>query len=388
MLTASIVRGESNSALVIGGRGSGKSTIVTAALTEAAKADGAAERGHRVVRLNGLAHADDGTALRELARQVQVELPSGDDGGPAESDPAGGAASEGGPARVSTGELVQALLAALKAGSKEKSQCLVVILDEFDLFAHNGKQSLLYTLLDTAQAGLTPLAVVGLTCRYDAEDLLEKRVLSRFSRRKFYLSKPLDFDEYSLAFREALSPSPQVAASFPDESKEWDAKVEAFSTSAAVIRELRLLYDTNGRDFRALLQLAMTAVMHVSASDAAPSAAALYAAAVKQRADSKTNIILSLSILEVCLIIALNNLSVDRPDEPINFEIAYKGYSDMLVEARASSVEQCVSRPCWSDCGPCHTNSTYTYSAVYCGTGTENRIRKLCHTRRLSIWQT
>jgi hypothetical protein len=26
-----------------------------------------------------------------------------------------------------------------------------VILDEFDLFAHPGKQSLLYTLLDTAQ---------------------------------------------------------------------------------------------------------------------------------------------------------------------------------------------------------------------------------------------
>ena len=60
----------------------------------------------------------------------------------------------------STGETVRALLSALKAGSRKDTQCLVVVLDEFDLFAHVGKQSLLYTLFDTAQAGSTPLAIV------------------------------------------------------------------------------------------------------------------------------------------------------------------------------------------------------------------------------------
>ena len=67
-----------------------------------------------------------------------------------------------------------------------------------------------YTLFDCAQAGVTPLAVIGLTCRYDAENLLEKRVLSRFSHRKLYLSKVLPFDEYTLAFREALLTGPET----------------------------------------------------------------------------------------------------------------------------------------------------------------------------------
>lgn len=260
MLTASIVRGESNSALIIGGRGAGKTTLVESALATAAEAEGASARGHRVVRLNGLAHADDSTALREFARQIQVEL-AGDDVDPPPPD-AGGSADEAADdavdslsGRVSTGELVKSLLTALREGSKDQSQCLVVILDEFDLFAHNGKQSLLYTLLDTAQAGLTPLAVIGVTCRFDAEDLLEKRVLSRFSRRKFYLSKPLEFDEYTLAFEEALRAGPAMTESYPAASARWDADVASFGASGAVLRELRQLYDTNGRDFRALYQV-------------------------------------------------------------------------------------------------------------------------------------
>jgi hypothetical protein len=46
--------------------------------------------------------------------------------------------------------------------------------------------------------------------RYDAENLLEKRVLSRFSHRKLYLSKVLPLSQYTLAFQEALMASPEI----------------------------------------------------------------------------------------------------------------------------------------------------------------------------------
>lgn len=54
---------------------------------------------------------------------------------------------------------MQALIAGLKDGSKQESQCLVVILDEFDLFAHGQKQTFLYTILDTVQHAATPLGI-------------------------------------------------------------------------------------------------------------------------------------------------------------------------------------------------------------------------------------
>ncbi len=47
---------------------------------------------------------------------------------------------------------------------------------EFDVFARRSKQTLLYALLDATASASARLAVVGLTRRLDAIDLLEKRL--------------------------------------------------------------------------------------------------------------------------------------------------------------------------------------------------------------------
>eukprot|EP00039_Didymoeca_costata_P014822 m.244626 g.244626 ORF g.244626 m.244626 type:complete len:84 (+) comp16105_c0_seq24:566-817(+) len=57
-------------------------------------------------------------------------------------------------ARISAAETVTGLLTALRSGSTDTTKCIVIVLEEFDLFAHRGKQSLLYSLLDTAQVSL------------------------------------------------------------------------------------------------------------------------------------------------------------------------------------------------------------------------------------------
>ena len=54
---------------------------------------------------------------------------------------------------------------------------------------------------------------------------------------------------------------------------------------------------------------------------------------VRQRADSKTNIILSLSLLEVSLVVAMSNLRIDSGGESSNFETIYKSYSDFVNKA-------------------------------------------------------
>ncbi|OAY82405.1 Origin of replication complex subunit 4 [Ananas comosus] len=65
----------------------------------------------------------------------------------------------------------------------------IFVLDEFDLFTQ-GKQRLLYSLLDALQTLTSQAVVIGMSCRLDADQLLEKRVRSRFSNRKLLFIPP------------------------------------------------------------------------------------------------------------------------------------------------------------------------------------------------------
>lgn len=49
-------------------------------------------------------------------------------------------------------------------GTKQ-NQCVVIIMDEFDLFARHKNQILLYNLFDLCQSPVNPIVVIGLTCR-------------------------------------------------------------------------------------------------------------------------------------------------------------------------------------------------------------------------------
>ena len=77
-----------------------------------------------------------------------------------------------------------------------ESKSIVLVLDEFDLFAYHKNQSLLYNLFDIAQSKQNPLCVVGLTCRLDIVELLEKRVKSRYSHRAILTFPSYSFEEY------------------------------------------------------------------------------------------------------------------------------------------------------------------------------------------------
>uniref|UniRef100_A0A2N9IDI8 Reverse transcriptase zinc-binding domain-containing protein n=1 Tax=Fagus sylvatica TaxID=28930 RepID=A0A2N9IDI8_FAGSY len=66
---------------------------------------------------------------------------------------------------------------------------IIFVLDEFDLFAQ-GKQRVLYSLLDAMQSVTSQAVVIGVSCRLDADQLLEKRVRSRFSHRKLLFLPP------------------------------------------------------------------------------------------------------------------------------------------------------------------------------------------------------
>ncbi|RUS33556.1 AAA ATPase domain-containing protein [Jimgerdemannia flammicorona] len=172
LLERTVAYGESNSCLLLGNRGTGKTMVIRRALqTLDAKYnnDAKVDKTFIVVRLNGLAQTDDRLALREITRQLcfQQELEQRSFVRVLHiasvvhlwSD-----ADERARTQSSFADCLAFLLSLLKSGTRSNIP-VVFVLDEFDLFAQHPKQALLYNLFDVAQSGQNPVAVIGMSCR-------------------------------------------------------------------------------------------------------------------------------------------------------------------------------------------------------------------------------
>ncbi|OQU95475.1 hypothetical protein CLAIMM_01674 [Cladophialophora immunda] len=188
LLTATVASGESNSLLLLGSRGSGKSLLIRHALDALGKTHGG---DFHVVKLNGFFQTDDKLALREIWRQLGREMAVPEDETGEVSSYADTMASLlsllSHPEEL-VGDLDSMALdnstAERKAeGGNHASKSVIFVLDEFDLFTTHPRQTLLYNLFDIAQARKAPIAVIGCSTRMDIVDCLEKRVKSRFSHR-------------------------------------------------------------------------------------------------------------------------------------------------------------------------------------------------------------
>nr|GMD18491.1 origin of replication complex subunit 4 [Ipomoea batatas] len=167
IVSSSVTEACNNSVLLLGPRGCGKNAVLELVLEALLKEF---PDMISVIKLNGLLHSDDNCALKEITRQLCSEhqlvfskMASFDDNS-------------------------QFLIAMLReCGLAHKT--VIFVLDEFDLFTQ-GKQRLLYSLLDAMQSVTSQAVVIGVSCRLDADQLLEKRVRSRFSHRKLIFLPP------------------------------------------------------------------------------------------------------------------------------------------------------------------------------------------------------
>ncbi|KAM9284282.1 origin recognition complex subunit 4 isoform 2-T2 [Cariama cristata] len=269
LLKRTTVHGESNSALIIGPRGSGKTALLNHVLKELKEMKQVRENLLEV-HLNGLLQTNDKVALKEITRQLHLENVVGD--------------------KVfgSFAENLVFLLEALRKGNRSSSCPVLFILDEFDLFVHHKNQTLLYNLFDISQSAQTPVTVIGLTCRQDILELLEKRVKSRFSHRQIYLMNSFDFKQYIRIFKEQLS----LPAEFPDESfaQKWNNNVQHLSEDKTVQDILQNLFHYT-KDLRSLHLLLMLAVSTVTVHHPLITASDLHEASKQYRTDSKANIV-------------------------------------------------------------------------------------------------
>ncbi|KAF4792471.1 Origin recognition complex subunit 4 [Turdus rufiventris] len=265
---------------------------------------------------HGLLQTNDKVALKEITRQLQLENVVGD--------------------KVfgSFAENLAFLLEALRKGNRTSSCPILFVLDEFDLFVHHKNQTLLYNLFDISQSAQTPVTVIGLTCRQDVLELLEKRVKSRFSHRQIYLMNSFNFTQYIKIFKKQLS----LPAEFPDETfaQKWNNNAQHLSEDKAVQDVLRKLFQ-HSKELRSLHALLMLAVSAVTVQHPLLTAADLQEASRQHSTDSKANIVHGLSVLEICLIIAMKHLNEVYDGEPFNFQMVYNEFQK-FIQRKAHSM--------------------------------------------------
>ncbi|XP_069588991.1 origin recognition complex subunit 4 [Ranitomeya imitator] len=315
LLKRTVIHGESNSALIIGPRGSGKSMLLHDALEEIFAVKEIKENALQV-QLNGLLQTNDKIALKEITRQLNLENVVGD--------------------RVfgSISENLSFLLEALKTGDRTSSCPLLFILDEFDLFAHHKNQTLLYNLFDIAQSAQAPLAVIGLTCRLDVLELLEKRVKSRFSHRQIHLLNSFSFSDYQEVFEDLLS----LAPGFPETQfeEQWNSNLQTLLENKTV-EDVLLKQFNASKDIRSLQMLLLLTLCRVNVSHPHLNAADFVEAYRLRSMDSKANILHGLSVLEMCLVIAMKHLQDIYSGEPFNFQMVHNEFQK-FVQRKSHSV--------------------------------------------------
>ncbi|KAJ2443164.1 origin recognition complex subunit 4 [Coemansia sp. RSA 2440] len=307
LLSQTALNNEGNSALILGPRGSGKTSLVQRALSMLSHTN--TNKAYHIVHLNGFVHTTDHIALRDIARQLLITQDL---------------------EHVLIGSFADAFTYILNLlRSDDESTAIppvIFVLEEFDLLAQHPKQSLLYTLFDIAQSQQTPIAVLGVTARIDVLDLLEKRVKSRFSHRQIYVHNMASVEEFVQIAREALCiDSSTVSEAF---AQQFNKRIEDILTSSTVSQHIEDIFEF-GKDVRMLLRAFTLAVSQISIDNPLLNASTVESQFALTNTSAKMKILSSISLLELCLIIAMRSLT-QLDISKYNFEMVYDEYKTFM----------------------------------------------------------
>lgn len=309
IVSSSITEACNNSILLLGPRGSGKVAVLELVLTDLLQEYPDAIS---VIKLNGLLHNDDNCAFKEIARLLCVEhqllfskMASFDDNS-------------------------QFLLSMLReCGLAHKT--IVFVLDEFDLFAQ-GKQRLLYSLLDAMQSVTSQAVVIGVSCRMDADQLLEKRVRSRFSHRKLLFLPPSKEDVERLLDHLLSLPSD---SSLPQKyTVEFNGKLKAILADAR-FKEIIDTFMNSGFAVSHLLRFIFQAVSNMDLESGFLSIENFKTALASTQRQPKMESIKDCSILELYLLVCMRRLEV-KEQNSYNYTSVMTEYKSIQDSFRTS----------------------------------------------------
>ncbi|CAO1620292.1 unnamed protein product [Sympodiomycopsis kandeliae] len=352
---STVKRGESNSVLLVGAKGSGKSALLKGALADIDEK----EHSYHHVYISALECSTDRLAMRELGRQLitlgALGLESGNQLGLdedeeeddqeddhkdddieddaeeealADQSKGGDADDEDEKAALGTAVLsslsntTSSILSLLAStGSKNsKAKPLLITLDHFDLLTSRPRQALLYCLLDAVQSGTYQpgLAIIGMTRRIDTTDLLEKRVKSRFSHRIIQCYPPRD---WSALIGTVLSTSSDVIDE--DFKRAWQEETDLLLSNPKFSDFIQGIVDLS-QDVHYLFSIVYSAISPLDAErNFSPNNLQLYLDSQQSLLldDTTLDTIYELPTLEFLFLIASKQLQL-KDRVVFNFEIA------------------------------------------------------------------
>jgi origin recognition complex subunit 4 len=340
LLQATVTAGEGNSMLLIGARGSGKTTLVNQVLSELGKTQ---KKDFHIVRLNGFIQTDDKLALKEIWRQLGKEMEIDEEGGKSYSD---------------TLTMLLALLShpdEIAGESKgEVATSVVFVMEEFDLFATHARQTLLYNLLDIAQSRKAPIAVLGLTTKHDVTESLEKRVKSRFSHRYVYMPLARSVPSFVEMCMASMMLKPEEL-SFEEKAQllsgnkkndylaDWNDAVQALFADQDFLESYILPTFYLSKSVPTVLT---SLLLPLSSNLGNPSTCLLpidifidesTIPSLAQPPSSLPLLLPSLSDLQLALLIAACRLDIIHDSDTCSFGMAYAEYVDLSSKARLNS---------------------------------------------------
>jgi len=308
LIEQTVTTGRSNSVLLLGPRGVGKTSLVNAVLQKASTENSIFQKDGLKVMLHGLLETDDKLALKTIAKQLKLENVAGD--------------------RVfgSFAEHLEFLLSSLRSGDSG-SKPIIFVLDEFHLFCGHHNQTLLYNLFDVAQTQATPMVVIGISPESDVLESLEKRVKSRFNHRQIEMFPPKTFEEFLEVTKCLLMPK--------NAGKPWNRHIESLIQSKSFKDLLNKIYLINCSvsNLKQLLKLSLLS------SEEDFEAASLQKVVEEQNQSADAVILSGLTLIETCVLIAIKHLQVIYEGQPFNFEMAYHEL-DKFVSTKAKMLKQ------------------------------------------------
>ncbi|KAG5649040.1 hypothetical protein DXG03_000389 [Asterophora parasitica] len=373
LLDGTISRGEGNSCLVLGAKGSGKSRLVEECISSFSA------EYPLIIRLSGWTQHSDRLAMREIAYQLRQQTGTSflADTEDEPSCAAMGEVAEEANPFLDVPQSIQEVNVSLPPSSHlpaligvlpTLSRPSIIILDGFDLFALHPRQSLLYCLLDTAQscraaAGTKGIAVIGVTSRIDTITTLEKRVKSRFSGRMLRTAPPRTLQVWEKIARAALSADmTEFMGDAPEEHDVvaewqgiWDSVVEQFLTDKVVQTVMNETFSVT-RDLRMLSRLLVSSIvassgmfktkpalrqlsvaLRLSQESTILSASEFAAAAQAQRARPRFPLLHALPYPGICLLIA--SVHADAAGQAnFTFEMLHEYFRDQVRASTSAPV--------------------------------------------------
>ncbi|GAA5894431.1 hypothetical protein JCM8208_006236 [Rhodotorula glutinis] len=349
-----VTKGMGNAVMLLGARGVGKTMLVERTLALLSHVHGA--DSFVTVRLSGLVHTTDRLALRSIAVQLQ-EQGFGTAGLFAdEGDYSSNSATMSTLLRLfEPSSASTATSTGAKASNSSSSKPLVLIVDEFDLFAAHPRQSFLYCLLDIVQGNRRSggFAVVGVSARVDCLSLLEKRVRSRCQSHVLQVVPRSSFEGLCEMAARMLKADVRAWELVRGEegaawARGWNGEVERFLKEKKVVEYLNRLWSIHGNvptELRsALSHLCYRLDSHSRLYGVGQGGVPRLSFDLLKpppRTDDKArdDVLKHLSIPQLTALISAKHLSTSTLDRQagFNFEMVYDGYLSHVRRVAAST---------------------------------------------------